>query len=180
MAISNTLLNIKRRYSQSNPQATRNPWFLAWVALVVLVLTVNLIFYLFALSSDPGLVEEDYYEQGRAYERTAKSRQERQASLRWQTRLNIADVARVGEPFSVMFYVDDAKGLPLSDAQVQLHAYRPSDADADQYLTLEPIAAGAYQGQLSLTLVGVWELRIAVHYGDDRYELVRRIRVAGQ
>ena len=48
--------------SQSNNRAFRNPWVIAWIALVVIVLAVNIAMITLAVTTNPGLVDKDYYE----------------------------------------------------------------------------------------------------------------------
>ena len=69
--VSNFFNKVSKRYSQSNTDGKRNPWVIGWFGLVVVFLSVNAVFFVLAVISNPGLVVEDYYEQGRQYEKNA-------------------------------------------------------------------------------------------------------------
>ena len=83
--------------------------------------------------------------------------------------INRADVFR--------FVAVDSRGLPIKSAVVKLIAYRPSDANADFTSAMEEIAPGMYQTGVSFPLPGVWDLRLNVQSGEQRYELEHRISV---
>ena len=54
--------------------AWRSPWVIGWVGLVVVVLGVNLTMVVLAVATNPGLVNDNFYERGRDYEKTLMSR----------------------------------------------------------------------------------------------------------
>ena len=131
MNINQTLTNLRQKYSQSNPQAMRNPWAIAWLAVVAVFLSVNVVFFILAWATSPGLVVQDYYEQGREYEQNALKIQAAQNRLNWETRLEIPQNIVLNSSDMYRFSAVDRRGLPIAGAAVKLFAYRPSDADAD-------------------------------------------------
>lgn len=168
---------ISKKYSQSSTEGKRNPWVIGWFGIVAVFLGVNAVFIVFAVTSNPGLVVEDYYEQGRQYEKNAIKRLAAHNNLRWESKLETPEVITLNKPDTYRFSAVDARGLPIRDANVQVVAYRPSDADADFTTTLQPVAPGMYQGSLSFPLPGVWDLTIKIQRGEDRLELVKRLSV---
>lgn len=177
MNLAHTIAHFKNRYSQEHREARRNPWFLAWMGLVVVFLAVNAAFVVTAMVTSPGLVAEDYYEQGRAYEQTAITRLAAQNQLGWETRLEVPQRIVTHGADVYRFSAVDARGVPVTDAEVNIMAYRPSDADADFRTPLTEIAPGLYQANLSFALPGIWDLNINVTRGDDSYQQTQRISV---
>jgi len=177
MQISTTLTRLKQRYSQSNNEALRNPWVLAWLGVVVAFLSVNGLFVVLSITSNPGLVVENYYEQGRVYEQNAIQLFAARNALRWETKLEIPERILAHSPGTYRFAAVDARGISITDADVQLTAYRPSDAGADFITRLEPLAPGLYQAVIDLPLPGVWDLNIHVSHGEDVYQQSHRITV---
>jgi len=51
------------------PPAWQNPWLVAWVGAVFLVLGVNIFMAYLAFRTSPGLVVNDYYARGQDYEK---------------------------------------------------------------------------------------------------------------
>lgn len=177
MNLTHTLAQFKRHYSQEHREARRNPWFLAWLGLVVVFLSVNAAFIVTAVVTNPGLVSEDYYEQGRAYERHAIDRLAAQNRLGWEARLEVPQQIFTNTPDVYRFSAVDARGVPVADAEVQVTAYRPSDAGADFHTPLDQLAPGLYQARLGFALPGIWDLNISVKRGDDSYQQSQRISV---
>lgn len=177
MNITHTISDLKSRFSQGNRDARRNPWFLAWIGLVAVFLSVNLLFVVFAVYSNPGLVTEDYYEQGRDYEQNAIKLQAARDAVDWTTRFEMPERIVTGSSASFRFTAVDAIGLPIRNADVRIHAYRPSDAAADFVTDLDRITDGLYQGRLQFDLPGIWDVTVHVSQGELVIQENRRIRV---
>lgn len=169
--------NIGKKFSQSNPQGKHNPWVIAWFGIIGVFLSVNTIFIVFAITSNPGLVTEDYYEQGRLYEKNAIKRLVQHNRLQWESRLETPENILLNTPGTYRFSAVDSRGLPIRDADVQIVAYRPSDASADFTAALQPVAPGLYQASLSFPLPGVWDLNVKIQRGEDKLEIVQRLSV---
>jgi len=169
--------NFTRKYSQSSTEGKRNPWVIGWFGLVVVFLTVNAVFVILAIVSSPGLVVEDYYEQGRQYEKNAIKMLAMQNKLQWDSKLEVPETVTLNIADTYRFSATDSRGLPITDADVKLIAYRPSDANADFTTILRPTAPGLYQAALSFPLPGVWDLNVKVQHGEDRLEMVQRLLV---
>jgi nitrogen fixation protein FixH len=175
MNITQTIQKIKNRYSQDDPRAMRNPWVLGWIAVVVVFLLVNGVFITLSIATSPGLVVDNYYEQGRQYEQNAIKLLAARNGLRWETKLDVPEQVFVNQTGTYRFSAVDSRGLPLADAQVDLVAYRPSDAAADFTTRLEEIGVGRYQANILLPLPGVWDLNLRIIRGEDHLEVTQRI-----
>jgi nitrogen fixation protein FixH len=177
MDITQTITNIRQRYSQSNHQAIRNPWFIAIIGVITIFLLVNIIFVVFAVTSNPGLVVDDYYEKGREYEKNVITRLNALSELKWQTKFEVPGKIYVNTPDVYRFSATDSRGISIMDADVRFILYRPSDSGADFNQNVTQIRPGLYQTELSLPLPGVWDLTIKVVHGDDVYYHTNRIKV---
>ena len=164
-------------YSQSNNQAMKNPWFLSVLGLIAVFLIVNAVFVVFAVTSNPGLVADDYYEQGREYEKNIVTQLAARNNLHWETKLEIPKQITINTPDTYRFSAVDSRGVSIMDADVKVIAYRPSDASADFVKPVEQIAPGLYQTQLEFPLPGIWDINLKVTHGKDIYHQSRRISV---
>jgi len=153
--------------------AWKSPWVIAWIALVVTVLGVNFAMVYLAVTSNPGLVVEDYYERGRSYERSLSSRSAHNPG--WLLRADIPQEIIAGEPIAIRFFLEDKAGQPVTPKDVELFVYRPSDATRDFSVRMAEEGPGRYVADLSFPLVGVWDTLVAARNGDDEYHVGQRI-----
>lgn len=167
------------RISQSNKRAFRNPWVLGGLALIGTVLAVNITMITLAITTNPGLVSQDYYERGRYNERHYVQRVAERSALGWTANLEVPASVQRGATQTYRVVVVDRIGEPLRGAAVTLNAFRPSDAKADFSLRLEEVGAGIYQVPVEFQLKGIWDLLIEVKQDDQTLELPRRITVQG-
>ncbi len=159
--------------SQSNKQAMRNPWVLGWLALVIVVFLVNVAMIATAMVTSSGLVDEDYYEKGRDYERNfIKNRVAREA-LGWHFKLDVPELV-LGQEHTLRFSVVDNAGLAVDGLDVDLLAYRPSDAAADFSMKMAAFAPGQYQVRTRFPLKGLWELKLKAHHAGESYDLIEQ------
>jgi len=180
MSFSDTMQMLRSRYHQDNPQARYNPWFLGMLGVMLVFLLVNIFFIVMAAVTSPGLVVEDYYEQGRKYEQHTIKLVEARATLRWQTEFDFPERIIVGQAVSYRFSAVDNLGLPILDHDVILKAYRPSDVAADFVTPLNWVAPGVYQGEAVFTLAGIWDVTVEVPHGKTMFQQTRRIYVLPQ
>ncbi len=177
MSIAQSIDNLRKKYSQSNKEAFRNPWVLGWIGLLIVFVVMNIIFITVAFVSSPGLVTEDYYEQGRKYEENALKMLAARNNLKWETNFQISRDLKVNKAEVIRFNAVDANGMPLEGAKVQVTAYRPSDADEDFIVNLDSIGPGIYQAYIAFPLKGIWDLKLHVERGEEVLELEHRISV---
>ncbi len=162
--------------SQSNKQAFRNPWVIGWLALLLLVLIINGGMIITAFKTSPGLVQDDYYEQGRDYERTVLQLVEARKRLGWKVLLE-PGVVVVAKPATLEVIVNDREGAPVTGLSGHLQLYRPSDRGQDQVVSLSEISPGYYQASYTLMLKGVWDLLLTLQSSEDKYVVEQRISV---
>jgi nitrogen fixation protein FixH len=164
--------------SQYKKDFLHNPWALGIAASILFGVGSSLALVVFALHNRPGLVDKEYYESGRKYERTVMQQLAARNALAWRTTTVIADPIIVATPGLVRLSVLDKNDVPVAKGSVSLTAYRPSDATADFTVQLVESAAGDYAGTVGFPLKGSWELRFRIQRGDDVFDVTRRIQVA--
>lgn len=163
--------------SQDNKQAMRNPWVLGWLGILITVITVNIIFIVTAFKTNPGLVDDSYYEKGRYHDANYQKKMEARSRLGWNISLQTPKAINLGTPGNYSVNIVDRVGNPLKEATVTLHAYRPADASADLKTELVKVAEGVFQSKLALPLKGLWDINITVAQGEDSLEISRRVTV---
>jgi nitrogen fixation protein FixH len=163
--------------SPSKPtSALRSPWVLAWLGLLVTVLAVNLVFIYFAITTNPGLVNANYYERGQEYEKTMISRLARDPG--WLMRADIPQPLTAGVEESIRLVLVDRAGQPVDVDEATFFAYRPSDVSRDFSIPMIREGEGRYLVRTSFPLIGVWDTLIAVKTGEDEYSVGERVNVA--
>lgn len=165
----------KRQRSNS---AWRSPWFIGWIALIVVVLGVNVTMIVLAFVTNPGLVVDDYYERGRDVERTLATR--RAEAPGWTMSLDTpADVAE-DTATTIRFYVVDSAGQPVQPDRVTYYAYRPSDPAADFSVPMVEEAPGRYSAEVTFSISGLWDTLVAAQTEGQEVAFDQRIGVAAQ
>lgn len=175
--MSDTTQKPKRRISQHNKEAFRNPWVLGWITAIVLVILVNVGFIVTAVVTNPGLVDENYYQKGRDLEAEIVSLRKAYQRLGWKMALQAEHQPVLGLPVRYTFKVVDREGKPVDGEHAVISAYRPSDASADFHQEMQRIAPGLYSAELTFPLKGIWDLTATLHKGKDALHTTHRISV---
>lgn len=156
--------------------AWRSPWVYGWIGLVVTVLSVNLTMVYLAISTNPGLVNDDYYERGQDYENTMISRLAKDPG--WTIKPDFPRDIVLDQPTTIRVFLVDKAGQPVTPESVTFFAYRPSDKDADFSLTMIEEGKGRYAVSTSFPLYGFWDGLVAVRSEGEEYTAGDRIIVA--
>ncbi len=148
---------------------------IAWVAMVVVFFTMNLIMIYLAIDNNPGLVVDNFYDRGEDYEQNMLKRQARDPG--WTMKIELPARIEVGKPVRCRYSVKDKEGNPISRDGVTFHAYRPSDAKQDFAVPMRQIAPGDYEVDVSFPLKGVWDTLVSIKNGEDEYSTPKRVGV---
>jgi nitrogen fixation protein FixH len=164
--------------SQDHKSGLRNPWLLGLLLLIVFVLSVNAVFIWFATHNQSALVNREYKTKDRKTNAQVLGELGRQQALAWQTTVSKPKELIQGQPTMYEISVVDKEGKPVS-GELQVEAYRASDASKDFITPFKEVAAGNYQGYITFPLKGYWELHIHVARGDDQFTVdTERFKVA--
>ena len=146
-------------------------WAALWpVAIVcVLGLTVGANIILFMVARDPhaAAIEPDYYTKAVAWDSTL-AEQQRSLRLGWSADAELVEASHDGANVRVRLL--DREGHPLSGARVQVEAIHNLQADVRIKGVLAEADAGVYGMRMHLQREGLWELRLVVTRGHDRWE----------
>ncbi len=164
-------------FSQSSNKALRNPWVIGWLGILLLVIVVNTAFIITAFMTNPGLVDEDYYEKGKDHERTVQTKIANRARLGWQLDLKTANKIVVDKTTTIHIDIKNREGQLISADRAVLIAYRPSDVNADFDQKMENLAPGRFVTTIKFPLKGVWDIRVAVRSGTESLDTSLRINV---
>lgn len=159
-------------HAQQRPIDRLIPWMFVLGFLVVIL--VNALMVYAALGSFSGLVTDRPYDRGRAYNATLDARA-RQDALGWTTRFAL-DSQGDGTQ-RLLLEVTDRTGAPIAGATVDATLVRPIERGHDRGVALSERGAGRYAGTVALDLPGLWEARIVVERGTDRFAAIKRVMV---
>jgi nitrogen fixation protein FixH len=140
------------------------PWI--FVAGFAVVLAVNATMIWIGITSWPGLVTDNSYDRGLHYNRELEAAAA-QTALGWQAEFS----ARLGEGLRGVLEASlrDRDGRPIEDASVEARFLRPTSEGHDFTLALAPEGGGRYTAAFELPLAGLWDVRLKVVRGGDRW-----------
>ena len=156
--------------------AWRSPWVIGWSALILVVFLVNLLMIYLAISGNPGLVVEDYYERGQDYEQNMVARMEKNPG--WLMRVEMPDNPIQGVALPIRFVLSTKDGAQVDPDSVAFHAYRPSDAKQDFAVTMQQQIPGTYLADVTFPLKGVWDVLVSVQKDGEEYNEAIRVNIA--
>lgn len=159
--------------SKSSPW--RSPMIQIWCGLLFIFFVANGVFIYLALTSNPGLVVEDYYERGQSYEQNMLSRIA--ANPGWEMRIEMIDPAVQNQSANLRFYLQGTSGELLTLESVRLFVYRPSNANNDFDLPMRELSHGVYEVDVSFPLPGVWDLLAVVAKDGGEFSQALRVHV---
>jgi hypothetical protein len=155
--------------SQNNKKSWRNPWFIGMMGVVVTALLVNSVLIWYALHGRSTLVDHEYSTKDRKSDTETIDDIQAQNALAWKITVKLPKMVVLATPASYEINVVDRLGAPVN-GEMEVVAYRPSDADKDFAVPFREVSSGKYQGYISFPLKGFWELRIRVKRGQDVFE----------
>ncbi|WP_319380422.1 FixH family protein [Thiomicrorhabdus sp.] len=156
--------------------AWKNPFVIAWVIILSVVLTVNFFMVSMAIVTNPGLVIDDFYEQGKNMDKIL-AEQKRMDKLGWQLQIDLPILSE-GKSDQVILKVLDKDGQALAVDNATLFYYRPSDRNLDGKAELTATGkTGVFETEFSLPKKGKWDLIMEVNRGETRFNVGRSIMV---
>lgn len=156
--------------------AFKNPLIIFWFVILLVVLMVNFFMVGMAITTNPGLVIDDFYERGK---NQAEIIAKRKASekLGWDLSVDMA-IAKEGVANPIVVQITDRDSQLFDVDSAILYFYRPADRNLDGNVVLENTGkTGVYAADLVLNAKGKWDLLIEVIKGEDKYSIGRSIFV---
>ncbi len=157
--------------TDSNPKRSRwIPW--AFVGFFLVVFAVNAVMLTFALRSFNGLSIDGAYDRGLSYNETLAEVQA-QYALGWQIDLTVTE-ATAGVWTAALTALDE-EGLPVAVDEISASGRRPTSEGLDFDLAFRQTGRGLYEAEIEWPQPGVWEIRLVVVSGEQRYRLDQRL-----
>lgn len=143
-----------------------------WPTLVAAALFGNVALGFFLLRVAKGdehfAVEPDYYRKAVAWDSTM-AQATRNTALGWQLTPRLSAV-QPGQEATLVLDVRDAAGLAVAGAVITIEAMPVAYATEVLRAAMLPNgAAGRYRAALAMSRTGLWELRITVVRGTERF-----------
>ncbi len=145
-----------------------------FVAFFAVVLTVNIVFVTFAITSWTGLETENPYIKGLDYNETLAAAAE-QHDRGWTSKMTWQQLGQLKVKFD--FITKYKNGDNLSKADFRLLFLRPTTAGFDSEVTLVEVENGHYQAVVSLPMAGIWDVKQVIEHKDGTYQAVQRINL---
>lgn len=149
------------------------PWY--FVAFFIVLFAVNAVFVTVAFQSYTGVVTDNHYEEGLAYNDNLEQRR-KQKSLNWQSEFFLS-----ADGITINFSLKNEYGKPIENANVTAYAMRPVQEGDDFSLKLEENKAGFYSQKINFPVAGQWQIRVEVISDkNEQYQLTKRFIVENQ
>jgi nitrogen fixation protein FixH len=149
-------------------------WPLAVMTILGLTIAAN-VWLINVANADPSFaVEENYYQRGVHWDDEMAQRR-RNDALGWRVVASASPI-RSGYGSDLRIALNSA-ARPIDGAVVTVRAVHLARAGEPVDVRLTTIAAGAYEARVPLERAGLWELRIDVRRGTDRFTAIERLDV---
>ena len=146
------------------------PWFVAFL-LAATAAAQGIMLY--AATHDPTFsIEPDYYRKAVAWDSTM-ARERSSAALGWRS--VVAMVPAGGDTATLQVTIVDRAGVPVMGANAAAVLVNNLDGDAHVTVSLAESAAGSYSAALRKPRRGLWEVRLDVRRGGDRFMSTIRV-----
>jgi nitrogen fixation protein FixH len=142
------------------------PWI--FVAAFALLVVIDGFLVYIAVSTQTGVVTEQAYEHGLAYNGYL-AEDEAQKARGW------AGEVKLEESGQLAFFLKGREGEPLEGAQVEAHIMRPAVAGQDFAVQLTETAPGRYEATPQFPTHGLWEVRISATWQNQPFRISRDV-----
>jgi nitrogen fixation protein FixH len=145
-------------------------WALVPVGLLGGILSMHAVLLAGVIEDPSFAVEKDYYDKAVSWD--AKMAQDRENTrLGWSAEVATAGSGRDGR---VTVRIMSPGDVPVARARVRVEAFHNARASRVASAVLEESTPGVYGSALRLDRPGLWEFRVVVERGTDRFTAVVR------
>lgn len=135
------------------------PWYFVFFFIVIAVIDGSFVFV--AIRTQTGLVTEQAYEKGLAFNKTLEKAAE-------QRKLGIIQKAEFKDG-KIIWHLQDKNENPLV-AKITAHFYRPTHDGYDFEVDLKQTGNGMYEAAPRFPLPGAWTARLEAVWQNRRYD----------
>ncbi|NBX65604.1 MAG: hypothetical protein EBQ96_01235 [Proteobacteria bacterium] len=136
------------------------PWL--FVVFFLVIAAVDTVFVTMAVRTHTGVVTDQAYEKGLAYNKTLED-SAAQSALGWTGEVKLTRDL-------LTYDLRDQKGNAIEGATLKASIKRPVTQGYDLDIDLKSTGPGAYQAPLSLPLKGQWQVRIYAKVRDQEFQ----------
>ncbi len=157
-----------------NPRAGR-AWPLIVVALLLGQVVLSGVTVLYAVSDPAFATEPDYYRKALSWDSDA-SRRRAAHELGWEIHLDVSTIESPLHNRNVRVLLRDRDGGPLRGADMTCEAFPHARAKDRLTLSFREID-GAYEAELPVRRIGIWELRLTLRHGDRSASITKIVDI---
>lgn len=132
---------------------------LCFIGFFSLIILVNVVFIYVATSSNTGVITENAYEKGLAYNKIL-------SAAKNQPDLNTKAAYNNGK---LTWAVTGPDGQPLTDGNASALMVRPIKDGNDFSLSLKETGPGIYEADADFPAQGLWEAKLEIKWDNNRY-----------
>ena len=150
-------------------------WPVAVTAILGITVAAN-IWLIRIANNDPSFaIEENYYQRGVRWDDELAQRAHNQA-LGWRV---VATMSTERESSGERLHIalTDSAVMPIDGASIVVKAVHIARASEPVEVTLAQLAPGEYEARVPVQRAGLWELRIDVRRGAERFTATERLDV---
>lgn len=140
---------------------------LSFIGFFGLIIVVNAIFIYTALHSNTGVVTEESYEKGLAYDDVLK---------RAETQPKLVETMSY-KAGTLEWNIRDSHGNPIKNAAVQAKFIRPVQDGFDFEVSLKHISGGRYAAAVKFPLEGMWTAKLDAKWDKQQYQTSHPVMV---
>ena len=144
------------------------PWY--FVAFFAGLAVLNVIFVSLAVDSYPGLVTENAYEKGLAYNDMIEAKQVQDA-LGWHTKIMVTDNHKI------KLFLNNHLGDFISGADIQAIIGRVINDDEDKILSFIESSNGYYETVESFSINGRWNLEAHIKWQNNNIQIKELVHI---
>lgn len=136
------------------------PWY--FVAFFLVIAILDGIFVTIAIKTQRGVVTENAYEKGLAYNSILQKAAK-------QKNLGLNQRAKYKNGL-LSWYIHDKNGEPIQNAEVTANFFRPVQSGHDFKVELKQTSSGVFEARPAFPLPGAWTVTLEARWQSSRYE----------
>lgn len=155
--------------------AWKNPFVVAWVGILVIVVIVNFFMVSMAIVTTTGLTVDDFYDKGKNMAAIVAKRDEME-KMGWQIDLKVPELMR-DTSHPLVMKLKNKQGEAFDVDSATLYYYRITKKDDGEVVFLPTGNVGEYSTEINLPLKGKYEVILELLKGEEKFLASRKVFV---